>query len=74
MLSTQTSIIRNANWTSIPGNSVSYSYFSGVHARNPSANPDNLDTIFYWNGNGILVFSVEYTWDINDRMVNERCI
>jgi len=72
MLSTQTAIIRAANWTATRGNSVEYNYFAGIDAqRNPSGNTDNIESIVYKNGLNETEYTVLYTWDVNDRMIRE---
>jgi hypothetical protein len=71
MFSTQTAIIRAANWTASKGNKVEYYYFAGIDPRNPSGNSDNIESIVYKNGNGETEYTVYYYWDAADRMIKE---
>jgi hypothetical protein len=55
-------------WATIPGNSVAYTYYSGVVAGNPSGNA-NLETAAYSNAGGV-VYTQTFTYDVNDNVIN----
>lgn len=62
------SVLINANWSSIPGNSITYSYYAGIDpVNNPSGNINNLETISYISGGGT-VFTQTISYDLNNNV------
>jgi hypothetical protein len=39
-----------ANWTLVAGNSIEYTYYTGIAAGNPSGSTSNVETIVYKQG------------------------
>lgn len=56
------------NWTSIPGNSIEYTYYSGVSGNNPSGN-ENVRFARYYDA-GTLTLTKEFTYDANDNVLS----
>lgn len=50
ILSDILTIERQANWTSIIGNSLEVAYYAGVEAGNPSGSTSNIKTVAYKTG------------------------
>jgi hypothetical protein len=46
----QLDLFEKANWTSIVGNSIEITYYSGVAAGNPSGSTSNIETTVYKTG------------------------
>lgn len=57
------------DWATVAGNSVDYTYFAGVAARNPSGDTDNIDTIQY-KTNGTTIHTQTFTWSATDNVTN----
>lgn len=59
----------NEVWLTVPGNSVSYTYYSGVvPGNNPSGNT-NVETIVFSDGGGA-VFTQTYSYNLSDDLVS----
>jgi hypothetical protein len=44
-----------ANWTLVAGNSIEYSYYTGIAPGNPSGSTSNVETIVYKQGATIII-------------------
>ncbi len=66
--------LKRLNWTGTKGNYANYAYYAGTEAGNPSGNTDNLKQIDYYDGNDVLVLSVQYLYDLLDRVIQEKSL
>lgn len=55
-------------WTTIPGNSITMTYYGGVVAGNPSGALTNAETAVYSDSGGP-VFTQTFTYDINNNIL-----
>lgn len=55
-------------WDSIPGNVITFTYYTGIAAGNPSGNTSNVQTAVYSNGLGT-VYTKTYTYDAGDKVL-----
>lgn len=58
----------NEVWTTIPGNSVAYTYYSGITVGNPLGN-NNLETASYSDTGGV-VYTQTFSYDTDDNVIN----
>jgi hypothetical protein len=68
-LSTIATVTLRANWTTIVGNSIDYTYYTGVAPGNPSGDVNNVETAEYFTGT-TLIFTQTFTYDANDNCIN----
>ena len=61
-------VVDRESWDKIAGNSIQYSYYTGVAAGNPSGNENNLKSIIHKTG-ATTVFTITYSYDINNRVI-----
>lgn len=54
-----------ANWTTEIGNSITYTYYTGVAPGNPSGNTSNVETAEFYSG-ATLIFTQTFTYDVNN--------
>jgi len=64
----QTSVLRNANWTMIPGNYQEFTYYGGATPENPSGNP-NIQKIESYNGYSKLKLTETFHWNGSDDII-----
>ena len=62
----ETYTLRNS-WTTIPGNTVTMTYYGGVVAGNPSGALTNVQTAVYSDGG--VVFTQTFTYDVNNNIL-----
>jgi hypothetical protein len=60
---------RSVNWTNITGNSVNYTYYTGVAAGNPSGDTNNVETAEYFTG-ATLVFTQTFIYNANNNVTS----
>ena len=64
-------IAKNAAWTSAKiGNSTEAEYYTRAEAGNPSGNK-NLKRLIHKDGNGRVVFVINYEWDADDDFLRD---
>ncbi len=55
----------NANWTSIVGQSIVYTYYTGAAPGNPSGDTNNVETAEFYAG-ATIIFTQTFTYDANN--------
>lgn len=58
-----------ANWTTEIGNSITYTYYTGVAPGNPSGNTSNVETAEFYEG-ATLIFTQTFTYDGSNNCIN----
>lgn len=56
------------NWDTVVGNSLTYTYFSGVTPNNPSGNTANLESTQYYEGVSLIITQT-FVYDATDRLI-----
>lgn len=56
------------SWERTPGNSLSFTYYMGIEAGNPSGNA-NIKTISYYTGLDLKMVQT-YTYDAGDKVIS----
>jgi hypothetical protein len=54
-----------ANWNTQVGNSITYTYYTGVAPGNPSGNTSNVETAEFYEG-AVLMLTQTFTYDVNN--------
>jgi hypothetical protein len=57
-----------SNWSSVIGNTITYSYYTGIEIGNPSGNTNNVETAEYSDGTG-LIYTQTFTYDSSDNVL-----
>ena len=68
-LSTIATVTLRANWTTLIGNSINYTYYTGVAPGNPSGDVNNVETAEYFTG-ATLIFTQTFAYNANDNCIN----
>ncbi len=66
--------IRRLGWTNTPGNSIEYTYYTGIEPGNPSGTAGNIKSITYKDGNNAVVLTITYEYDVNDNVIKEYAL
>lgn len=64
--------LKRVAWTTVPGNSIVRTYYTGVDTYNPSGS-FNIHTETFLKYDNSTEFVISYVWDINDNCLTETC-
>lgn len=59
----------NANWTSVVGNNIVYTYYTGVAPGNPSGDTNNVETAEFFTG-ATLVFTQTFAYNASNNCIS----